>query len=94
MRRRRGRGPLLGGEGRHQTANGRVEGLQVCCACGEVLLFPSPYHGVLAVKGGAPMALASWRPSLTPDSLRCAVLATVPGNSARATGDRHERTHY
>ena len=39
----------------------------------------------------APCALASWRPSATPDCLRCAVLATVPGNSARATGDRHER---
>lgn len=35
--------------------------------------------------------LASWRPSALPDDLRCAVLATVPGNSARATGDRHER---
>ena len=54
-----------------------------------VLLFPSPYHGVLAVKGGARLcALASWRPSATPDCLRCAVLATVPGNSARATGAR------
>ncbi len=31
------------------------------------------------------------RPSMTPDCLRCAVLATVPGNSARATGDRYER---
>ena len=55
-----------------------------------VLLFPSPYHGVLAVKGGA--RLARWRPGgrLRPcDCLRCAVLATVPGNSAPATGDRH-----
>jgi len=31
-----------------------------------VLLFPSPYHGVLAVKGFGPMALASWRPSYAP----------------------------
>src|SRR5690606_1903546 len=37
----------------------------------------------------APCALASWRPSATPDCLRCAVLATAPGNSARVTGDRH-----
>ena len=50
------------------------------CSAGAVLLFPSPYHGVLVVKSGAP-----------PDGLRCAVLATVPGNPARATRDRHER---
>ncbi|MHC1481525.1 DUF2958 domain-containing protein [Frateuria aurantia] len=31
------------------------------------MLFPSPYHGVLAVKGGAPMALASGRPASPPD---------------------------
>ena len=36
----------------------------------------------------APCALASWRPSATPDCLRCAVLPPVPGNSARATGAR------
>ncbi len=58
---------------------------------GAVLLFPSPYHGVLAVKGCAPVALASCGRLRPCDCLRCAVLATVPGNSARATGDRHER---
>src|SRR6218665_294645 len=53
------------------------------------LAVPTPYHGVLAVKGGARLcALASWWPSATPDCLRCAVPATVPGNSARATGAR------
>lgn len=36
----------------------------------------------------APCPLASWRPSTTHDCLRCAVLTTVPGNSARATGAR------
>ena len=35
-----------------------------------------------------PCTLAPWRPSSPPDCLRCAVLATVPGNSARATGAR------
>ena len=35
-----------------------------------------------------PCTLAPWRPSAPPDCLRCAVLATVPGNSARATGAR------
>ena len=35
-----------------------------------------------------PCTLAPWRPSTPPDCLRCAVLATVPGNSARATGAR------
>lgn len=37
------------------------------------MLFSSPYHGMLAVKGCTPMALASWRPSLNPDCLRRAV---------------------
>ncbi|MDY1549933.1 hypothetical protein [Luteibacter sahnii] len=56
------------------------------------MLFPSPYHGILAVKGCACERAGS--PWLTRDGLRCAVLATVPGNSAGATGDRHERIHH
>ena len=36
----------------------------------------------------APLA---WQPSATSDCCAGVVLATVPGNSARASGDRHER---
>ena len=32
----------------------------LCVAGGRSCCFPSPYHGVLAVKGGAPMALVSY----------------------------------
>ena len=45
----------------------------------------------ITIKGGAPMALAAWWPSSIFDRLLCAVLATVPGNSARVTGVHHER---
>ena len=45
----------------------RLACLRIAARGRAVLLFPSPYHGVLAVKGGAPMALASWRPASPPD---------------------------
>ncbi len=42
----------------------------------------------------APCALASWRPSATPNCLRCAVLPTVPGNPACQPEHAHFATFF
>ncbi len=62
-----------------------VGGRRSCCSL-------SPYHGVLAVAGCA-CSHASGRGRLRPcDGLRCAVLATVPGTSARQPEHDHVAT--
>ena len=52
-----------------------------CCSLHRITAF-SPSRAARA------STLAALWPSAPPDCLRCAVLATVPGNSARATGAR------
>lgn len=58
------------------------------------LLFPSPCHGVLAVKGFIRVAFSRLAPASPPDCLRCAVPGRFRAISPELPEHRHVERHF
>src|SRR5690606_10474535 len=75
----------------HPGGSARSACPDIASLVGGLAVFPHPTTAFSPHRAAPAPHPCVLRPSSTPDGLRCAVLATVPGNSARATGARHER---